>query len=137
MEEDYREYIPWKENDAEVIAVHPKLKEELKERKDMVEKETGRPPKGGITTFSAMAAMELKSLRQSSEQIMKEVLKLKEIKAQKFIVNGKEEYFIPYGTYKKLFLFVSVINRKKDNSTIKLEVNKIKGLKKNEIKFFY
>jgi hypothetical protein len=137
MEEEFREYVPWKSNDAEIVAVHPRLKEELKLRKDLIENETGKPTKGGITTFSAMAAMELKALRQSSDQIIKEVLKLKEIRANKFIVNGKEESFIPYEVYKKLFIFLSVISRKKDNNPIRVEITKIKGLKKNEIKYFW
>lgn len=137
MEDELKEYIPWKSNDAEIVAVHPKLKEELKIRKDMIEKETGKPTKGGITTFSAMAAMELKAIRQSSDQIIREVLKLKEVKANKFIVNGKEEEFIPYEVYKRLLIFLSVISRKKDSSPIKVEITKMRGLKKNEIRYFW
>lgn len=133
MEQYLKEYIPWKSNDAKVIAVHPNLLEELKIRKELVERETERPTEGGITAFSGMAALELKLLRQSSDKIINEVLHLKELKSYKV----GERHFIPYDDFKRLLMLLSVLNRKKDQSPIKIEITKIRGLKKNEMKYLW
>jgi hypothetical protein len=114
--------------------------EELKARKNMIESETGRKSKGGLTCFSELAAHELRLLRMSGEKIIAEIgneLKLKNIPVNKFIINGLEREYVPYEVYKKLFIFIEVLNKKKDQQQIKMEVIKLKGMKKNEITFIY
>lgn len=130
-------YSSWKSDNAKVVAVHPKLLEELKIRKDMVENETGRKAEGGITAFSEMAALELRSIRNSGSRIMSEILKLKSIPVKKFVINGVEREFVPYELFKRLIIMASVLNRKKDQPSLKIEITKIRGLKKNEIKYLY
>ena len=120
-----------------VAAIHPKLIEELKIRKETIEKETGRKAKGGVTCFSEMAALELRSIRYSGDKILTEILKFKDVPIQKLIINGREEEFVSREIFKKVFIFCSVLSRKKDQSPIKVEITKIRGLKKNEIKYFW
>ncbi len=118
-------------------AIHPRLVNELEIRKNQIESETGRPVEGGKTSFSEMAAMELWSLRQSGKRIMEEILKIKCPEVYKFQINGVETEFVPYWIFKKLFILSSTLSRRKDHNPIRVEIKKIKGLKKNEIKFFW
>lgn len=120
-----------------VAAIHPKLIDELKIRKEIIEKETERKTKGGITCFSELAALELKSIRLSGEKIYKEILKIKNLPMQKLIKNGIEREYVPYEIFKKLLILASSLNRKKDQKQLKLEITKIRGLKKNEIKYVW
>lgn len=120
-----------------VVAVHPNLVDELKQRRDLMEKETGRKTKGGITCFSEMAAFELMLLRASGENIMREILNLDNIPIHKCFENGIEKEFVPYEIFKKLYIYSSALNKKKDIKQIKVEVSKIKGMKKNEIKYLF
>jgi len=116
-----------------VVQVHRDLIEELKIKKQKFLKELGTKTRGGITTFSKLAAYELKLLRKSSEQIEKEIVNHdKNIKVER--INGKD--YVPYEFYKKLFIYTSVLYKKKDQPSIKLDVSKLKGLKKNEIIFY-
>lgn len=135
--EELKEYIPWKSKDAKSVLVHPNLLEELKKRKETIELETGEVTEGGITAFSAMAALELKLLRESSDKIIRESLKLNRVKINKFNINGRDEDFVPYEVYKELILYLSVLRVKKDQNPIKIEINKLRGLKKNEIRYFW
>ncbi len=120
-----------------VAAIHPKLIDELKIRKELIEKETERKAKGGITCFSELAALELKSIRQSGDKIFKEILKIKNVPIQKFTKKGVEMEYVPYEIFKKLCILASSLNRKKDQKQLKLEITKIRGHKKNELKFFW
>ena len=119
------------------VAVSPKLIEELKFRKDSIEGETGRKAKGGITAFSELAALELKSVRMSGEKIFSEILKLKNVPIKKILVNGVEREFVPYEIFKKIYIFSSALSHKKDQTPMRIEVTKLRGLKKNEIKCFW
>jgi ribosome biogenesis protein Nip4 len=120
-----------------VAAIHPKLVEELKLRQVSMENATDRKTRGGMTTFSEQAAHELELIRLSGDKIVKEIFKVKDIKVTKFLVNGVEMDFIPYETFKKLYIFSSILAKKKDCQQIKVEVAKIKGLQKNEVTMFW
>jgi len=120
-----------------VAAINKKLIDELKIRKDTIESETGRKAKGGITCFSELAALELMSIRQTGDKIFKEILKIKNIPVKKFTENGIEKEFVPYELFKKLLLLSSTLSRKKDQVTLKVEMIKIRGLKKNEVRYFW
>lgn len=127
-------------NDEErpiVAAVSPDLIEELKFRQAILEDETGRKTRGGLTTFSKLAARELKAMRCSGEELMFQLIKNKNPPVRKFLVNGAELEFVPYELYKKLYILASALNKKKDQQQIHVEVSKIKGLKKNEVKMFW
>lgn len=120
-----------------VAAVHPKLIAELKERQESMERATGRKTRGGMTTFSEQAGYELELIRSSGDKLVKEIFKMREVPLKKFIVNGIEMDFVPYEHYKKLLIFSSVLHKKKDQQQLKVEVAKIKGLQKNEVKLFW
>jgi len=137
MNEDNKSYVPWKAKDAKVVAVHPRLLEELKIRKEIIENEIGRKFEGGITCFSNLASIELWSIRQSGNKILKDILKLEKIPVSKFTVNGSETEFVPYWIFKNLYILLSVLKNKKDNNLIRAEITKLRGLKKNEIKYFW
>jgi hypothetical protein len=119
-----------------VVAVHPNLVNEFKIRKEQIESETGRKTKGGITNFSEMAAYELKILRMSGDEIMEGILKIKNPPIHRIIVEGMELEFVPYELFKKLFIYSSALNKKKDQKQLHLEVTRVKGTHKNEIKYF-
>jgi hypothetical protein len=118
------------------VAVHPRLIEELKFRKEFIERYTGRKTRGGLTTFSEAAAMELKSIRETGDKTMYEINKIfkqKDLLVKKFTENGVEREFVPFEIFKRLYDLSAVLCRKKDTDVMQLELNKIKGLKKNEI----
>jgi len=119
-----------------VAAVHPTLIEELKIRQRIFEEETGSPARGGLTTFSQLAAQELKAVRMSGNKISEEIEGLKELPSRKFNVEGAILDFVPREAYKKLYIFASALKRKKDMPQIRVDVSKIKGLKKHELQFF-
>ena len=119
------------------IAVHPKLEAELKKRREELESVTKRPVRGGLTTYSEFAAFELEGIRKSGEQINKEILKIKEPEIFDFEINGSSRQFVTYEFFKKLFIFASILNKKKDQQQINVDLSKIKGLKKNEFKIFW
>jgi len=127
----------FEERDVIVAAVSKDLIEELKFRQAIMETETGRKTRGGLTTFSKLAARELKAMRCSGEELMFELIKNKNPPVKKFNINGSELEFVPYELYKKLYIFASALNKKKDQQQIHVEVSKIKGLKKNEVKMFW
>ena len=118
-----------------VVAIHPNLKDELDLRKEFFEDHTGKV-KGGLTTVSEMAAIELKSIRQSGEKI-KEIIKANTPKKYKFDIHGEIQEFVLNEDYKKLFILMSILNKKKDQQQINVDLSKLKGLKKNEVKFFW
>lgn len=125
-------------NDRPVtIAVHKKLEIELKHRKKELEDVTGRPVKGGLTTYSEFAAFELEGIRKSGSQILQEVLKLQNPEIFNFEVNGVERQFVSYEHFKKLFIFASILNKKKDQQQINVDLSKLKGLKKNDAKIYW
>lgn len=118
------------------VAVHPRLIDELKIRKEYIEKCTGRKTRGGLTTFSETAAMELKSIRESGNKIMEEINKTfrnKDLVIKKITEMGVEREYVPFELFKKMYDLCSVLCRKKDINIIQLELTKMKGLKKNEI----
>jgi len=120
-----------------VVAVHPKLEVELKKRKKELESVTERPIKGGLTTYSEFAAFELEGIRKSGEIIMKEILKLKEIPIREIEISGAKRQFVAYEHFKKLFIFTSILNKKKDHKQINVDLSKLKGLKKNNAEIYW
>jgi len=126
-----------KEERPIVAAIHPSMIRELKLRKELIETETKRKARGGITCFSEMAAMELSFIRKSGEEIYNEITKLNKINIKKININGVSTPFVPYDIFKKLYIITSILKTKKDNKLIQMEITKIKGLKKNEIKYLW
>lgn len=120
-----------------VAAVHPKLIDELKKRQDAMEKATGRKTRGGMTTFSEQAGYELELIRVHGDKIVREINDMKDVPIKKILINGVEMDFVPYEYYKKLHIFSSILGKKKDQQQLKVEVAKIKGLQKNEVKLFW
>ncbi|MDD4110152.1 MAG: hypothetical protein PHS54_01210 [Clostridia bacterium] len=120
-----------------VIAVHPKLEFELKQRKEELESITGRPIKGGLTTYSEFAAFELEGIRKSGDEINQEILKIKDNHIKEIEINGVMMPFVPYEHYKKLFIFASILKKKKDQQQINVDLSKLKGLKKNDVKIYW
>lgn len=116
-----------------VVAIHKDLEKELKERQNEMRNLTGRKSRGGLTVFSRLAAFELKMIRESGQEISKKINNLNSIKVEN--INGNK--YVPYEWYKKLYILCSILNKKKDSRQIKIDVTKIKGLKKNELNFFY
>lgn len=120
-----------------VVAVHPKLETELKKRREELESITERPIKGGLTTYSELAAFELEGIRKSGEQLMREVLKIGKPKIINIEINGVKKQFVAYEHFKKLFIFTSILNKKKDQKQINVDLSKLKGLKKNDVKIYH
>jgi hypothetical protein len=125
------------EERAVVIAVHPKMEYELKKRKEELEKITGKPIRGGLTTYSKFAAFELETIRKSGEEINREILKVGAPEIYEFDVEQEKRQFIAYEIFKKLFILTSILNKKKDHRQINVDLTKIKGLKKNDAKIYY
>lgn len=119
-----------------VAAVHPNLINELKFRQSELEQETGRKIRGGLTIFSELAAEELRYMRVSGEVLKKALQKL-QVKTFKIDINGESVTVVSYEDYKKLFRVATALSKKKDQQQIKLEIQKIKGLKKNEVRFLW
>lgn len=120
-----------------IAAVHPNLINELKIRQEQLQEETGRPTKGGLTIFSQIAAEELRSMRLSGDALCKEIKTLSKINPVEMNIEGDKRMFVPFERYKELFIYASALNKKKDQNQIRLEIQKIKGLKKNEVKFLW
>ena len=119
------------------ILVHPKLEYELKRRREELEDVTNRAVKGGLTTYSEFAAFELAAIRKTGSEINKEILKVKTPKIFEFEINGTSRQFVTYENFKKLFIFASILNKKKDQRQINVDLSKLKGLKKNDCKIFW
>jgi hypothetical protein len=119
------------------IAVHPKLEVELKMRKQELEEITGKPIKGGLTTYSQIAAFELESIRKSGEDINKNILNLKNTEIYRVTINNQTMDVVPYDYFKKLFILVSILNKKKDQKQINIDLSKLKGLKKNNAEIYW
>lgn len=115
-----------------VIACHQALQDELKIRQEEMFKETKRKTKGGITTFSKIAAWELSLIRQSGNEIKAEIDSINSEKEIK-VIDGQE--FVPFHLYKKLLILTSILNKRKDTNQIILDIQKPRGSKKNEINF--
>jgi hypothetical protein len=120
-----------------VVAVHPKLEFELKKRKEELEDITGKPIKGGLTTYSEFAAFELEGIRKSGDEINEEILKIRNVQIKEFEIKGIIYQFVPYEHYKKLFIFASILKKKKDQKQINVDLSKLKGLKKNDVKIYW
>lgn len=116
--------------------VHVNLINELKIRKQQIQDETTRPFSGGLPWVSQLAAEELRYMRMSGEELNKILNDLK-IKIIQIEQQGEVRSFVSYEDFKKFFRVVTALNKKKDQNQIKLEIQKIKGLKKNEIKFLW
>lgn len=119
------------------IAVHSKLEYELKKRREDLESITNRPSRGGLTTYSKFAAFELEAIRKSGEKINKEILQNKKPKIYDFEINGILRQFVAYEDFKKLFILASILNKKKDQKQINVDLSKLKGLKKNEVEIYW
>lgn len=119
------------------VAVHPKLEFELKERRRELEDITDRPVRGGLTTYSELAAFELESIRKSGCEINKEIFKIKGPDIFEFDVNGVRRQFVAFENFKKLFILASILNKKKDKQQINVDLSKLKGLKKNNVEIFW
>lgn len=122
---------------AVIVAVHPKLENELKIRKQELESVTERPIKGGLTTYSKIAAFELEAIRKSGDEIVEEILKIQDIPVNKFSLDGVETEFVQYEYFKKLFIYLAILNKKKDQHQINVDLTKLKGLKKNDVKIYW
>jgi hypothetical protein len=120
-----------------VAAIHPNLARELKIRKEIFEDETCRPTKGGLTIFSQLAAEELRAMRGSGKRIIQEIYRVSKVKVYKIEVEGVINDFVNYEDFKKLYIYSTALSKKKDQQQIRLEVQKVKGLKKNEVKFLW
>lgn len=120
-----------------VAAVHPNLIMELKYRKEMIEKETQRPTKGGLTIFSKLAAEELRLSRETGDKLIRNIFSMKNINTYKFELNKEPIDFVKLDDFKKLYIYSTALSKRKDQQQIRLEIQKIKGLKKNEIKFLW
>jgi ABC-type uncharacterized transport system ATPase subunit len=119
------------------MAVHRNLEEELKKRKEYMENITGRKTKGGLTNYSEMAAMELNTIRKEGDKIIRDILKIKEVPIKKVVEMGIEREYVSYELFKKLHIYVSILSKKRDSSQFHVEVAKLKGQQKNEIKYIY
>jgi len=119
------------------VAVHPKLEAELKERRKELESITSRPIRGGLTTYSEFAAFELEAIRKSGCEISKEILKIKAPRIFEFEINGIRRQFVAYENFKKLFILSSILKKKKDQKQINVDLSKLKGLKKNDVKIYW
>jgi hypothetical protein len=122
---------------AVTVAIHPKLEAELKARKEELESATGKPIKGGLTTYSKMAAFELEAIRKSGDELRKEILKLNKVPIFNFNVDGENKDFVDYDYFKKLFIYLSILNKKKDQQQINVDLTKLKGLKKNNVEIYW
>ena len=119
------------------VAVHPKLEAELKHRKEELESVTERPIKGGLTTYSEFAAFELEAIRKSGDEIYQEVLKINDPEIFEFEISGVKRQFVTFEHFKKLFIFASILNKKKDQRQINIDLSKLKGLKKNDAQIYW
>jgi hypothetical protein len=119
------------------IKVHRNLINEFELRKKIIEDATGRHVLGGQTEISKMAAEELRLIRLSGEEIMKELLNLKDIPIKKFEEFGVVKDFVPYDFFRKVLILSSTLNKKKDIHQIKMEIFKIRGMNKSEIKYVF
>jgi hypothetical protein len=128
------ETLEFNEEEPITVSVHPSLVEELKERQRQIVVETGRKCRGGITTFSRLAAMELRLSRESGHNIMEELKKIGKSLEIKRIDNRE---YVPYEFYKNLYIFSSALMKKKDHKQIRVEVSKIKGMQKNEVEILW
>ena len=121
-----------------VAAIDPLMVEEFKLRKKALEDITGRKTKDGLTCYSKWSAIELKLFRLSSEELLKEIFKFKDPPIKKFLENGNMTDYVLYSDFIKLFKYINALNlNKKDNKKIILEIERLKGTKKNEINFIY
>ena len=119
------------------IAVHRKLEFELKKRREELEGVTNRPIRGGLTTYSEFAAFELEAIRKSGEDLVREALKLEHPEIYNFDINGIRRQFVSYEHFKKLFILTSILNKKKDQKQINVDLSKLKGLKKNNVEIYW
>ena len=110
------------------IAVNCKLQEELKIRQQEILQETGRRMRGGITSISEIAALELSLIRKSGYEISKKMKS--EFDNVKIIQKDGIDY-VPFFLYKKLYILMSILNKKKDENQITLQIFKPRGSKKN------
>lgn len=116
-----------------VCAIHRDLEREFKIRKEEMEELTGNKIDGGLTTISQLVAHEIRLLRGSKEEIEKRIAEAKKISIKKF----NEVKYIEYQVYQKLLNLCSILSKKKDNRQIIIDISKIRGLKKNELEFFW
>jgi len=117
-----------KDDKPVTIAVNTKLQDELKIRQKEILQETGRRMRGGITSISEVAALELSLIRQSGYMISKHIEK--EFRNIQFIQKEGIDY-VPFFLYKKLYILMSILNKKKDENQIILQIFKPRGSKKN------
>lgn len=116
------------------VAVHPMLLEELKAMQSQIFEETKRKSLGGVTTYSKLAALQLRLIRTQGKSIWDELKKNhKNIDVK--IIDGIE--YVPYTLYKNLYIYSEVLSKKKDNKQIKVEIAKIKGIQKDEINILW
>lgn len=92
---------------------------------------------GGANTISQLAAYELKLIRMSGDEIMNEICRFNKPPIKEIIEAGVSTKYVPYEIFKKVLIMSSTLRRKKDQSQIKLEVIKVKGMQKNAIRFLW
>ena len=97
-----------------VVAVHPTLIAELKYRRDTMQEELGRKTKGGLTLFSQLAAKELRSIREKGNEIFKEISHNRKPKVFIMNIDGFNQEVVLYEDFKKLYIYSTILNKKKD-----------------------
>ena len=65
------------------------------------------------------------------------ILKLRNTEVHDVIIDGMNRKMVPYEHFKKLFIFASILNKKRDQKQINVDITKLKGLKKNDVRIFY
>jgi uncharacterized protein HemY len=112
------------------IRVHPMMAEELQVRKEELEKITGYKLQGGLPVISHIAALELKRVRSTGQKILEQI---NTHKKETRIFTFNNEQYVKLEDWNKLLTYLKSLSKKKDTEQIKLEIHKIKGIKKNEI----
>jgi hypothetical protein len=73
----------------------------------------------------------------NGEYLMKEIFNASNPPIYKVLIDGIEREVVAYEHFKKMFIFSTLLRKKKDQQQIRVEVQKIKGLKKNDVNCFW
>jgi hypothetical protein len=126
---------------AVVLAIHPILANELKIMKFEMEKLGGLPTEGGFTSYSEIIGRQIRLMREKKEnKDLMQYISDSEISIKNPIMHNSEKGVIPcipLEVFKKVFISLIALNKMKDEQQVRFELTKIKGIKKNEIKFLY
>lgn len=128
---------------AVILAVHPLLANELRMLKHIMEKENNfLPPEGGYTTYSKILGEQIRQIRLGNKdpELRRMIFESKNYLKEPLMYKNFEDQIIPcipLGLFKKLYLMLLTLNSKKDQQKIRLEISKMKGIQKNDVKFIY